>query len=211
MTGARAAIAALGRSLSRRGLAHGSTGNISVREGDDIVVTPTGTNLATLDPQQLSTIAMNGTHRCGPAPSKEAFLHAAIYRARPDARAVVHTHSTFSTAVSCLDDVDDANVLPALTAYFVMRVGTLMRLPYVRPGDPALGPLAEKAAATHAALLLANHGPIVAAPTLQAAADALEEIEETSKLFLLLRHERTRLVPPAQTQTLRTAHDLREP
>ncbi|MGH3637424.1 MAG: class II aldolase/adducin family protein, partial [Mycobacterium sp.] len=135
-------------------------------------------------------------------PTKEAFLHVALYRARPDARAVVHTHSTHSVAVSCLRDINRDNALPALTAYYAMRVGTLPVMPYHAPGDPALGPAAELAAAGHHALLLANHGPIVAGVDLSAAADALEEIEETAKLFLLLQGHHVQPVPDDEARRL---------
>ncbi|GAA1852994.1 hypothetical protein GCM10009836_36360 [Pseudonocardia ailaonensis] len=126
-------------------------------------------------------------HRSGPKPSKEAFLHAAILRARPGAHAVVHTHSTHSAAVSCLNGLDITNALPPLTAYYAMRVGRLPLLPYHAPGDTSLAAHAETTAATRHAMLLSNHGPVVAGASLAAAMDALEELEETAKLFLLLR------------------------
>ncbi|GAA4667763.1 class II aldolase/adducin family protein [Amycolatopsis dongchuanensis] len=155
----------LGASLFTRRLTHGRTGNISVRDGDDILITPTGSSLGALTPDALSVIDRDGEHRAGPRPSKEAFLHLAMYRARPAANAVVHLHSTHAVAVSCLAGLDETNVLPPLTAYYAMRVGALPLLPYHAPGDPALGPLAERAAAASHALLLANHGPhLPAAP-----------------------------------------------
>ncbi|GAA3132039.1 hypothetical protein GCM10020001_062830 [Nonomuraea salmonea] len=138
----------------------------------------------------------------GPKPSKEAFLHAALLRARPDAQAVVHTHSTYAAAVSCMDGLDRDDALPPLTAYFAMRVGRLPLLPYYAPGDAALGPAAEEKARTHRALLLSNHGPIVAGASLGAALDAVEELEETAKLFLLLRGVPTRPLTPEQRAAL---------
>jgi len=147
-------------------------------------------------------IDLDGRHIDGPAPSKEAFLHAAILRARPQATAVVHTHSTHAAAVSCLADVDDDNVLPPLTAYFAMRIGTLPLLPYFAPGDTALEALAEQKARDHLALLLRNHGPVVSGRSLAAAMDALEELEETAKLFLLLRGQSTRPLSPAEAARL---------
>jgi len=178
-------IAALGASMFARGLTFGRTGNISVREGDRVLVTPTGASLGALDPGGLSVIDTAGSHLDGPKPSKEAFLHAAVYRARPTANAVVHLHSTHSVAVSCLDGLDPADVLPPLTAYYVMRVGRVPLLPYHAPGDASLGALAERTARDHHAFLLANHGPVVAGGDLAAAADAIEELEETARLFLL--------------------------
>jgi ribulose-5-phosphate 4-epimerase/fuculose-1-phosphate aldolase len=198
----REQVVRLGRSFFERRLTFGRTGNISVRQGDDILVTPTGASLGTLRADDLSTIDPTGRHVAGPAPSKEAFLHAAMYRARPTAGAVVHLHSTYAVAVSCLDGLDPADVLPPLTAYYVMRVGRLPLLPYHAPGDPALGPLAERTAAGNHALLLANHGPVVAGADLDAAADAVEELEETARLFLLLQGHRIRPLTGVQKKNL---------
>lgn len=196
-------IVDLGASFFRRGLTFGRTGNISALDGDGtILCTPTGVGLDRLRPQALSRIAVDGTHLDGPAPTKEAFLHLALYRARPAARAVVHTHSTHSVAVSCLRDVDPGNALPMLTAYYAMRVGALPLLPYHAPGDSALGAIAERVAAKHHALLLANHGPVVAGTDLAGAADALEEIEETAKLYLLLRGQAVNPVPGDEARRL---------
>lgn len=198
----REAVVAAARSVFTRSLTHGSTGNLSVRVGDQILVTPTGSSLGTVLPEELSTIDPHGHHIAGPKPSKEAFLHAAVMRARPDAAAVAHTHSTYSAAVSCLDGLDPQDALPPLTAYFAMRIGRLPLLPYHAPGDAALGPLAERAARTHVGMLLSNHGPVVAGTSLSAALDALEELEETAKLYLLLRGMPTRPLTPDQAAAL---------
>lgn len=195
-------IVELGASLFARRLTFGRTGNLSVRVGEQILLTPTGASLGALD--ALAVIDTSGQHLDGPKPSKEAFLHAAVYRARPDAGAVVHLHSTYSVAVSCLADVDPADALPPLTAYYVMRVGRLPLLPYHAPGDPSLEPLAEATARDHHAFLLANHGPVVAGAALAAAADAVEELEETARLHLLLQGHRTRPLTPEQAAGLRT-------
>ncbi|MHC9045907.1 3-oxo-tetronate 4-phosphate decarboxylase [Microbacterium saperdae] len=191
------------RSLFDRGLTHGSTGNLSVRGEGGILVTPTGSSLGTVTADELSLIDDRGRHLAGPDPSKEAFLHAAVLRARPGAQAVVHTHSTHAAAVSCLADLDPSDALPPLTAYFAMRIGRLPLLPYHAPGDDALEALAERTARDHVALLLSNHGPVVAGKTLSAAMDALEELEETAKLFLLLRGVATRPLTAAQVDALR--------
>lgn len=196
------AIARLGRSLFARRLTFGRTGNISLRCGDVVLITPGGSSLGELEPEHIATVTPDGAHLAGPTPSKEAFLHLAMYAARPDDAAIVHLHSTHAVAVSCLLDVDPADVLPPLTAYYAMRVGRLPLLPYHAPGDPALGPLAYSAAQTHHALLLANHGPIVAARDLPAAADAVEELEETARLFLLLYGRPTRPLTAAQVAAL---------
>jgi ribulose-5-phosphate 4-epimerase/fuculose-1-phosphate aldolase len=197
-------IVALGASFFTRGLTFGRTGNLSAVDADGtILMTPTGVALDKLEPNSLSRLSIEGRHLAGPKPTKEAFLHLAVYRARPRDKAVVHTHSTYSVAVSCLRDVDRADALPPLTAYYAMRVGSLPLLPYHAPGDETLGAVAELAAARHHALLLANHGPIVAGADLAAAADALEEIEETAKLSLLLRGQAVAPVPRDEVRRLK--------
>jgi 3-dehydro-4-phosphotetronate decarboxylase len=200
---AREQIIGAARSIFSRSLTHGSTGNISVRVDDRILVTPTGSSLGTVSVDELSVIDLTGRHLDGAKPSKEAFLHAAVLRARPTATAVVHTHSTHAAAVSCMDGLDAGNALPPLTAYFAMRIGKLPLLPYHAPGDDSLEAIAETAARDHLALLLSNHGPVVAGSSLSAAMDALEELEETAKLFLLLQGHRTRPLTPAQVDALR--------
>ncbi|MEU0809564.1 3-oxo-tetronate 4-phosphate decarboxylase [Streptomyces sp. NPDC005970] len=200
---ARALLVRTARSLFTRGLTHGSTGNLSVRlAGRSLLLTPTGSSLGTVEEAELSLTDLTGRHLDGPRPTKEAFLHAAFYRARPSAHAVVHLHSTHATAVSCLDGVDPANALPPLTAYYAMRVGTLPLLPYHAPGDSSLEPLAERTARGDHAILLANHGPVIADATLEKAADAIEELEETAKLHLLLQGHATRPLTPEQAAAL---------
>jgi ribulose-5-phosphate 4-epimerase/fuculose-1-phosphate aldolase len=186
----------LARSLHQRGLTRGTSGNLSIRVSGGMLVTPTNASLGELDADDLAAVSDTGEHLSGPRPSKEAFLHSAMYRARPQDHAVVHLHSTHATALSCLDDLDDDDALPPLTAYFVMRVGRLVRLPYFAPGDEDVAEAAQNAAASSRALLLANHGPIVSAPSLPQAVDAVEEVEETSRLFFLLHGRATRPLHP---------------
>ncbi|MFG2004484.1 class II aldolase/adducin family protein [Spirillospora sp. NPDC048911] len=176
-----------GRLQFARGLTHGRTGNLSVRVDEGFLCTPTGRSLGSLTSDRLSLVGLDGPRLSGPRPSKEASLHAAVYRARPGAGAVIHLHGTHSVAVSCHAEVDAHDALPPLTAYYAMRVGRLPVLPYHAPGDPALEPLAERTAATSHAFLLANHGPVVAGADLAGAADIIEELEETARLWLLLR------------------------
>jgi ribulose-5-phosphate 4-epimerase/fuculose-1-phosphate aldolase len=202
-TDSRRAIVALGASLFERSLTFGRTGNLSVRVGEELLVTPTGVSLGALDAGALSVVDLSGNHLRGAMPSKEAFLHAAVYRSRPDAGAVVHLHSTHAVAISCLADVDPADVLPPLTAYYVMRVGTLPLLPYHPPGDSTLEELAERTAAEHRCFLIANHGSVVAAGDLASAADAAEELEETARLFLLLRGSAIRPLDDEQVAELK--------
>lgn len=201
---AREQIAAAGRSLFMRGLATGSSGNISVRLDDGtLLLTPTNASLGALEPARLSHLDADGRPLGGDPPSKEAFLHLAVYRARP-ARAIVHLHASCSAAVSCIDGLDPACCLPPLTAYSVMKVGRLPLIPYHRPGDAALGPRVEALAADHTAMLLANHGPVVAGESLDLALAAIEELEETAKLFLMLRGWPIRPLDAAQVAELET-------
>lgn len=201
---ARDKLVATGKSLFDRGLTFGSTGNLSVRLGDGSwLMTPTNASLGALDPERLSKLDADGRHVGGDAPTKEAFLHVEMYRQRPDARAVVHLHSTHSVAVSALADVDPVDVLPPITAYYVMRVGTLPLVPYYPPGDMALAGAVSALASKHHAMLLANHGPVVAGTSLEAATYATEELEETARLFLLLRGQAIRTLTPEQVADLR--------
>lgn len=199
---ARDALVERGRSLYDRGYAHGSSGNLSVRVGDAILITPTGSSLGSLDPLRLAKVAADGASLTGDPPSKESFLHLAMYAQRPAARAIVHLHCTCAVAVSCLAHADATNVLPPLTAYHVMRVGRLPLIPYFRPGDRALAAAVGAAAATHRAVLLANHGPVVSGKSLHDAVDAAEELEQTAKLALLLHGRDTRPLDAAQVADL---------
>jgi ribulose-5-phosphate 4-epimerase/fuculose-1-phosphate aldolase len=199
----REEIAALGRSMFERGLTHGSTGNISARLDDGWLLTPTGSNLGRLDPARISKLDWSGKLVAGDAPSKESFLHLAMYQERAKSGAVVHLHSLHSVAVSVLADVDPADPLPPLTAYYVMRIGRLALVPYYAPGDMALAEAVRGVAAKHHAVLLANHGPVVAGSSLAAAADAIEELEATAQLFLLLRGSRVRPLTEAQVTDLK--------
>ncbi|MDO4682203.1 MAG: aldolase [Lautropia sp.] len=200
----REQIVRTGASLFDRGLTAGSTGNISVRLSDgSMLMTPTNASLGSLDPERLSKIDAGGRHVSGDTPTKETFLHACMYDVRPSARAVVHLHSTYSVAVSILADTDPLDVLPPLTAYYVMRVGRLPLVPYHAPGDEALALAVRTVAATHHAVLLANHGPVVAGRSLSEAQYAIEELEETAKLFLLLDGRKLRPLTAPQVAQLR--------
>ena len=201
----REEICRLGESLFTRGLTFGSAGNISVRLEGGWLMTPTNVSLGRLDPARLAKLDANGKLVSGDPPTKETFLHRAMYSERPQATAVVHLHSTYSVAVSALADIDTANVLPPITAYYVMRVGRLPLVAYYPPGDLALADAVQRLAGKHHAVLLANHGPVVAGSTLGAAANAIEELEETAKLFLLLRGSKVRLLTNEQVAALKPA------
>ena len=201
---ARRAIERVAHSIHRRGLTHGRTGNLAARDGDRVLLTPTGVSLADVDADRLSVVALDGSHLDGPKPTKEAFLHVALLRVRPEANAVVHTHSVHAAAVSCLSDVDPENPIPPLTAYYGMRVGKLRMLPYFAPGDPAATGAVEEAARVTHALLLRNHGPVVAGADLDTALDAVEELEHTAQLFLLTRGLATSPLTSAQLHAFAT-------
>ena len=198
----REQIALHGKSIFDRGLTAGSSGNISVRLSDGMLITPTNSCLGTLDPDRISYIDRNGNLVSGDKPSKEAFLHYSMYQARSAEQSIVHLHSTYSVAVSCLEDIDQTDALPPITAYYVIRVGRLPVVPYYPPGDEKLAEAVERAASLSRSVLLSNHGPVIAGKNLNAAVNAIEELEETAKLFLLLRGERTRFLTEAQVQHL---------
>jgi len=191
--GLREQICAFGRSLFERGLTAGSSGNISARLDDGWLLTPTNSSLGSLDPARLS---------------KEAFLHRAVYLERTGAGGIVHLHSTHAAAVSCMTGLDPASCIPPLTPYYVMKIGRLPLVPYHRPGDPRLGDVIRGLAGRHSAVLLANHGPVVSGATLEAAVYAVEELEETAKLFLLLRGHEPRVLTREQIDELKVAFKL---
>ncbi|WP_404305271.1 3-oxo-tetronate 4-phosphate decarboxylase [Neorhodopirellula lusitana] len=198
----RERMAEHGRSIYDRGLTAGSSGNLSVRLPDGMLVTPTNSCLGRLDPDEISRLDSVGNLLSGKPPSKEAFLHLAYYKARAKETAVVHLHSTWSVAVSCLADLDPKNVIPPITAYFVMRVGKLPLVPYFPPGDEQLADAVADAAKSSRGALLANHGPVIGAATLDQAVYAIEELEETAKLFLMLRGLPTRFLTEEQQKPL---------
>ena len=206
----REQIVDFGKSLFERGLSAGSSGNLSVRlnNSDGWLLTPTNASLGRLDPARLSKLDWDGNLQSGDAPSKEAFLHRAMYRERAGAGAIVHLHATHSAAVSCMCGLNHEDCIPPLTPYFVMKIGRLPLLPYHRPGDPALADAIGALAKKHAAVLLANHGPVVSGSSLEAAVYAAEELEETAKLFLLLRDVPVRPLDAAQIAELKSAFSL---
>ena len=207
----REEICRFGRSLFERGLTAGSSGNISVRLSDGgWLATPTNASLGFVDPARLSRLDQDGRVMSGDAPTKELPLHEALYATRRETAAVVHLHSTHSVAVSMLPGVDPADAIPAMTAYYVMRVGRTALVPYYRPGDPAVADAIRGLAGKYSSVLLANHGPVVAGRDLEAAVYATEELEETAKLRLLLRGLNPRLLSKDQVRDL-VAHFKLDP
>jgi ribulose-5-phosphate 4-epimerase/fuculose-1-phosphate aldolase len=208
----REEICRLGRSLFERGLTPGSSGNISVRLDDGgWLVTPTNASLGALDPARLSRLGADGRLVSGDAPTKEVPLHTALYQTRDRARAVVHLHSTHAVALSMLPEIDPRAALPPLTPYYLMRCGAMALVPYFRPGDPAVAQAIKGLAGKYASVLLANHGPVVAGEALEAAVFAIEELEETAKLYLLLRGLNPRYLTPAQVADLSKTFGLKPP
>ena len=195
-------IAMLGKSLYDRGLAHGSAGNISVKLPDGWLMTPTNSCMGRLDPARISKLDGSGKLVAGDKPSKETFLHIAMYQERAATGAVVHLHSVHSVAVSCMDGLDADNVFPPITAYAIMQVGRLALVPYYPPGDESLAEAVRKVAGKHHAVLLANHGPVVAGSSLDAAVNAIEELEQTAKLMLLLKDHPQRYLKGEQEAEL---------
>ena len=198
-----------GKSLFDRGLTPGSSGNISVRlPGGGWLVTPTDASLGFIDPAGLSLLDDDGTHVSGARPTKEVPLHSALYDTVGDARAVVHLHSTHAVAVTMLPELDPRAALPPMTPYYLMRAGLTALVPYFRPGDPAVAGAIRGLAGRYTSVLLANHGPVVCGKDLEGAVFATEELEETSRLYLLLRGLNPRYLTPAQVADLSEAFGL---
>ena len=181
-------ITRFAKSIFDRGLTCGASGNISARLSDGrILITPTGSSMGFLDPAQISLLSPEGTHLSGDAPTKEVSLHTAFYDTRAGTGAVVHLHPTHAVALSMLPDIDPENVLPPLTPYTIMRLGKVKLLPFFLPGDDGMGEAVRGLAGKRSAVLLANHGPVVAGKELAATVYAMEELEETAKLAVLTR------------------------
>jgi ribulose-5-phosphate 4-epimerase/fuculose-1-phosphate aldolase len=198
-----------GKSLFDRGLTAGSSGNISVRIDDGYLVTPTNSCLGFLDSGRLSKLDAEGRHVAGDAPTKELPLHFAFYEGRADCRAVVHLHSTYATALSCLADTDATDAIPPITPYVVMRVGSVPIVPYTRPGSAKVKPLMSAIVAEHSAALLENHGPVVSGRSLDAAIFAIEELEEAAKLAMITRSMPVRYLSWDAINDLNTTFRLR--
>ncbi len=205
----REQICMLAGSLYDRGLTHGSTGNISARTDDGgLLVSPTGASFGRLDPGRLSRFDASGILVSGDRPTKEMPLHTAFYDTRSKAGAVVHLHSSHSVALSMLPEVDPDDFLPPLTPYGIMRLGKVKLLPFFLPGDPAMGEAVKGLAGKRSAVMLANHGPVVAGKDIEAACTAVEELEETAKLTLMTRGMNPRGLDPDQVRAVVTKFDV---
>ncbi|WP_323764625.1 aldolase [Marinovum sp.] len=205
----REQICLLAKSMFDRGLTGGSTGNISARTEDGgLLVSPTGTSFGRLDPGRLSRFDATGRHMGGDKPTKEMPLHSAFYDTRSTAGAVVHLHSCHSVALSMMADVDADNFLPPLTPYGIMKLGRVKLLPFFLPGDPAMGEAVRGLAGKRAAVMLANHGPVVAGKDIEAACNAIEELEDTARLAMMTRGMGPRGLTADQVQALVTKFDV---
>jgi 3-dehydro-4-phosphotetronate decarboxylase len=190
-------------SFYRRGYAFGSTGNISVREGVRVWITPTGKSLKGLKPGGLACVSLDGATLNDKRPSKEFPFHLAVYARNAEARAVVHLHTLYSVALSCLDSLDTGDTLPPLTPYYFMRVAPLAVLPYFRPGSEDLASAVGDAAVAHNCMLLRNHGVVCAGSTLSEAVDRTEELEQTARLYFILRGESVRHLTAEEVDELK--------
>ncbi len=205
----REKICLLAKSMFDRGLTGGSTGNISTRTEDGgLLVSPTGTSFGRLDPARLSRFDAQGKHVAGDAPTKEMPLHSAFYDTRSTAGAVVHLHSCHSVAWSMMPEADEDDFLPPLTPYAIMKLGKVKLLPFFLPGDPAMGAAVRGLAGRRSAVMLANHGPVVAGKDVEAACNAIEELEETARLAMLLRGVEARVLNDDQVRAVVTKFDV---
>ncbi|WP_134724235.1 aldolase [Paracoccus luteus] len=205
----RETLCDMAASLFSRGATHGSTGNISARTEDGgLIVSPTGTSFGRLDPARLARFDAAGRQVDGDPPTKEMALHAAFYATRQSAGAVVHLHSCHAVALSTLPGIDPDDVLPPITPYAIMQLGRVRLLPYFRPGDAAMGDAVRGLGGKRAAVLLANHGPVVAGRSIEAACNAIEELEATARLALLTRGLSPRLLTPEQVADLVAVHRI---
>lgn len=199
----------LAKSLFDRGLTGGSTGNISARTPDGgLLVSPTGTSFGRLDPARLSRFDAHGTLIGGDKPTKEMPLHSAFYETRNKTGAVVHLHSCHSVAWSLMPEVDEDNFLPPMTPYAIMKLGKVKLLPFFIPGDPAMGDAVRGLAGKRSAVMLANHGPVVAGKDVESACNAIEELEDTARLAILMRGYDANMLSPDMVQQIVTKYDV---
>lgn len=204
----REALVAAGRHFHARGLAIGSAGNLSARLDDGFLVTPTNASLGHLEPVRLAKLDRDWRHLSGDPPTKEVAMHRAVLESRPGAEAVVHLHSTHAAALSFMADLPAMDPIPPFSPYFIMRVGHLPVLPYFRPGSEAIGTAIRALEGRYRSVLLANHGPVAAGTSLEAAIATAEELEETARILMMVGRERLRLLSAAEIADLVTTFQL---
>lgn len=181
----RAEICQTGLSLHRRGFTVGSSGNISAKLEDGWLITPTDICLGSLTPDAIAKVNLNGEWISGAKPSKTLILHRAIYESNPAVTGIVHTHSTHLVAMTLGAVWQSDAILPPITPYQVMKVGRIPLIGYRRPGAPDVAALAADLATTVKGIMLERLGPVVWGPSVTKAAEILEELEETAKLWLM--------------------------
>src|ERR1700677_3796388 len=204
----RQEICRVGRSLFERGYVHSTAGNISVRLAEGFLITPSEACLGFLKPDVLAKVGADGVQLSGERASKTLILHRRLYAADPDAACVIHTHSTHLVALTLAGVWKREDILPPLTPYFVMKVGHVPLIEYHRPGDPAVGDLVAQViegmrgqGTPIRAVMLDRLGPNVWHSTPASAMAALEELEETARLWLLAAQPKP--LTPEQIDQLR--------
>lgn len=216
---ARDEICRVGASLFARGYVHATAGNISVRLADGYLITPTDACLGSLDPAKLAKLDASLKHISGDLASKTIALHASIYSAARQfddkTACVIHTHSTYCVSQSLTSLAQHSEFLPAITPYFVMKVGHVPLIPYHRPGDPQLAQIVADMITQYGqsgtpirAVMLSRLGPNVWHDNPAQAMAVLEELEETAKLMHVARQTVTPL-DRAQLQELRDTFGAR--
>lgn len=209
----RREICRIGRSLFERGYVHATAGNISVRldesQGGGFLITPTDACLGFLAPERLAWVDADGELRSGERASKTLALHRRLYAAAPEARCILHTHSSHLVALTLQGVWSPADIVPPLTPYYVMKVGHVPLIPYHRPGDPAVAEAVAQAITEAAqrgaplrAVMLDRLGPVVWGESPAQAMATLEELEETAKLWLMCHPKPAGLTDP-QIEELR--------
>lgn len=199
---AKEKIVAYAKSIFDRALTSGASANMSVRIAEGWVMTPTNSCFGFLNKDELSVVAHDGTLLKGAPPSKEFRLHKAIYDKRPEDTCVIHLHSTYATALSCLPCNDESNCVPSYTPYLTMRLGPIALVPYFSPGNDDLAEAVGLVADKHPGIIMANHGPIVSATDVEKCVYGIEELEESCKIALLLKDLNANKLANEQIQEL---------
>lgn len=181
----REEICVTGASLYERGYTVGTAGNISARLDDGWLITPTDACLGRLDPADIAKVDLAGNAVSGGKPSKTLALHRGIYARNAQTRGIVHTHSTHLVALTLGGVWSDTDVLPPITPYYVMKVGHVPLIRYRRPGDPQVAEQIAALADSVRGVLLERLGPVVWERSVAQASYALEELEETARLWLM--------------------------
>lgn len=184
--------------LHAKGLVSGSGGNVSMKVGDRVLITPTGRSLGFITEDDLVWVEKDGTYTNG-IPSKEVMMHLSCYEARPDITAVVHVHSVYSVAISCRKDIDPYDAMPHYTPGYAMRVGKLPVVGYSLPGSAELAEDVKRVLKVRNSVLLQNHGSVICGKSLEEAFDIMEEIEKNAHLCYVLGDKGVALTPEQET------------